>query len=336
MKHVYGPVPSRRLGQSLGIDPIPFKTCNWNCVYCQLGRTSPMTNQRRDYFPPDEIVAETMAAVRAHEPGQIDWITFVGSGEPTLHASLGAMIRRLKTLCSLPIAVITNGSLLYLPQVREELMGADAVLPTLDAGTDMLYRKINRPMPELDFHRFLDGLVSFRNEYSGKLWVEVMLVAGLNDSQQALEDLASALRRVRPDEVHLNSPDRPPCEPWVHPTDEAGLARAAHVLGGVCRVIRPARGEIDLSGFENLVDAIVAVITRHPVSEQDLVRTLHRWTPGHVQESLADLERSGKAQLVIRDGKRFWSCAEARYVPEELSRCHRGGSETQAAQASST
>jgi wyosine [tRNA(Phe)-imidazoG37] synthetase (radical SAM superfamily) len=292
-----------------------------------------MTNQRRDYFPPDEIVAEAAAALRSHQPGEIDWITFVGSGEPTLHASLGSMIRQLKTLRSLPIAVITNGSLLYLPEVREELLAADAVLPTLDAGTEEMYRKINRPMPELDFDRFVDGLVAFRQQYPGKLWMEVMLVAGLNDSEQALDDLAGVLRRVRPDEVHLNSPDRPPCEPWVCPTDEAGLARAAQILGGVCRVVRPAKGEIDLSGFANVVDAIVAVITRHPVSEEDLIRTLGRWTPGHVQESLADLERSGKAQLIMRGGRRFWSCAEARYVDEELSRCHRGGSGLQEVRA---
>jgi wyosine [tRNA(Phe)-imidazoG37] synthetase (radical SAM superfamily) len=322
MKYVYGPVPSRRLGQSLGIDPIPFKTCNWNCVYCQLGRTSPLINERRDYFPPEEIVAEVMAAVQAHQPGQIDWITFVGSGEPTLHASLGAMIRQLKTAVALPIAVITNGSLLYRPEVRQELMAADAVLPTLDAGTEVLYQKINRPMPELDFERFVQGLVDFRRQYTGKLWVEVMLVAGLNDSEQALEDLAVVLRRIRPDEVHVNSPVRSACEPWVRPTDDAGLARAASILGEVCRVVRPAEGWLDLSGFDNLVDAIVAVITRHPISEEELVAALDRWNPGHVRESLEKLEQSGRAQVVIRDGKRFWSCAEARYVDETLSRRH--------------
>jgi wyosine [tRNA(Phe)-imidazoG37] synthetase (radical SAM superfamily) len=314
MRHIFGPVPSRRLGQSLGIDPIPFKTCNWNCVYCQLGRTSPLTNERRDFFPPDEIVAEADAAVKAHQPGEIDWITFVGSGEPTLHASLGAMIRKLKMLTALPIAVITNGSLLYRPEVREELAAADAVLPTLDAGTDLLYRRINRPLAGLDFDRFVEGLVSFREQYSGRLWVEVMLVAGLNDTEQALDDLAQVLRRIRPDEVHLNSPIRPPCEPWVRPTDALGYARAARILGEVARVVHPAAGVLDLSGFSNVVDAIVAVITRHPVSEDELLQALNRWQPGHVRESLSDLERSGRAQVITRGGQRFWSCAEARYV----------------------
>ena len=145
MRYVFGPVPSRRLGQSLGIDPIPSKTCNWNCVYCQLGRTSPMTNERRDYFPPSAIVEDVLAAVEAHEPGEIDWVTFVGSGEPTLHASLGAMIREIKAATEIPVAVLTNGALLYRPDIREELTSADAVLPSLDAGSGALHRQINRP-----------------------------------------------------------------------------------------------------------------------------------------------------------------------------------------------
>ena len=111
MKYVYGPVPSRRLGQSLGIDTIPLKTCNWNCVYCQLGRTEPLVNQRNDYFPPEEILAEIREVLDSHKPGEIDWVTFVGSGEPTLHASIGWLIRKVKALSDLPVAVITNGSL---------------------------------------------------------------------------------------------------------------------------------------------------------------------------------------------------------------------------------
>lgn len=171
MQYVFGPVPSPRLGQSLGIDPIPFKTCNWNCVYCQLGRTAPLTNERRDYFPPDEILTQVKMALDAHQPGEIDWVTFVGSGEPTLHASLGRMIRQVKSLTHVPVAVITNGSLLYLPDVRDELLAADAVLPTLDAGSEALYRTINRPWPELTFERLVEGLITFRQAYARKLWI---------------------------------------------------------------------------------------------------------------------------------------------------------------------
>jgi len=157
MKHVYGPVPSRRLGQSLGVDPVPLKTCNWNCVYCQLGRSKPMTNERKDYFPPDEIVTEVKEVLAAHKPGDIDWVTFVGSGETTLHASIGFLIRQVKMLTSLPVAVITNGTLFYRPEVRQELVAADAVLPTLDAGNEKLYHKINPRTPRLLLSARLKG-----------------------------------------------------------------------------------------------------------------------------------------------------------------------------------
>jgi len=175
IKAVFGPVPSRRLGQSLGVDPIPSKTCNWNCVYCQLGRTAPMTNLRKDYLPAEDIVAQVREAVDSHREGEIDWITFVGSGEPTLHAHLGRMIREIKAFTKIPVAVITNGSLLYLPEVREELLAADAVMPTLDAGNAALYRKINRPMGELTFERLVSGLETFRKMYTGRFLPEVML-----------------------------------------------------------------------------------------------------------------------------------------------------------------
>ena len=166
-KFVYGPVPSRRLGQSLGVDPIPLKTCNWNCVYCQLGRTMPLTNERRAYFPRSDILAEVKDSLDAHPDNEIDWITFVGSGEPTLHTGIGWLIRKVKDISDLPVAVITNGALLYLPEVRQELLAADAVLPSLDAGKSWLYRKINRPHPEISFERLLNGLAAFRGEYSG-------------------------------------------------------------------------------------------------------------------------------------------------------------------------
>ena len=149
MAYVFGPVPSRRLGQSLGVDTIPLKTCNWNCVYCQLGRSEPLINERREYVPREIIMAEVKETLQNHRPGEIDWVTFVGSGEPTLHSGIGWLIRQVKAFTDIPVAVITNGSLLYLPAVREELAPADAVLPTLDAGSAQLYRQINRPYPAL-------------------------------------------------------------------------------------------------------------------------------------------------------------------------------------------
>jgi wyosine [tRNA(Phe)-imidazoG37] synthetase (radical SAM superfamily) len=267
-------------------------------------------------------------ALRAHANGGIDLVTFVGSGEPTLHIYLGEIIRRVKTLTALPVAVITNGSLLYLPEVQRELSVADAVLPTLDAGMAELYRKINRPHPDVTFERLVDGLVAFRKEYRGKLWIEVMLVNGLNDTLQALEDIARVLQRVKPDAVHINLPTRPPAETWVQPTDQEGLMRAISILGEAAEVVHPAEGSFDLSGYGNVTDAVIGIITRHPMRQDELERTLACWSPDQVKEALAGLEASGKAQMVKRYGTFFWSAARSFYPLEAQSLhtipgCHR-------------
>lgn len=320
MKYVYGPVPSRRLGQSLGIDTIPLKTCNWNCVYCQLGRTEPVTNERKEYVPSEEILAQVREALRTHKPGEIDWVTFVGSGEPTLHSRIGWLIGQVKRMTGLPVAVITNGSLLYLPEVRQELAVADAVMPTLDAGEAKLYRQINRPHPDITYGRLLDGLRAFRQEYAGKLWVEVMLVRGLNDLPQAIWDIAKVLQEIKPDAIHISLPTRPPAETWVQPAHEESLLRARAILGHIAEVVHPAEGSFDLSGYEDVVEAVIAIITRHPMRQKELERTLECWTPDKVRETLADLEASGRAQVVVRYGVHFWSARPARYPDEAHSR----------------
>ena len=317
LKRVFGPVPSRRLGQSLGVDPVPLKTCNWNCIYCQLGRSMPMVNARRIYFDTDTIITQVAQALKSHAPGEIDWVTFVGSGETTLHAGLGEMVRGVKTLTDLPVAVITNGSLLYLPEVREALLTADAVLPSLDAGSAALYRKINRPHPDLTYESLIEGMIRFREVYSHQLWVEVMLIRGINDSAQALEEIAATLNQINPDEVHIVQPTRPPVETWVMPPDEDGLLRARAILGKVAQIIHPAMGAFDLSGEEDLVGAIVGIITRHPMKESELTATLEAWSPSEVRETLFTLRASGKAQIVERQSVRFWSAAKAFYPSDD-------------------
>jgi wyosine [tRNA(Phe)-imidazoG37] synthetase (radical SAM superfamily) len=317
MKYVFGPVPSRRLGKSLGVDTIPLKTCNWNCVYCQLGRTRPLVNERREYIPSQEILAEVRQALNIHAPGEIDWITFVGSGEPTMHTGIGWLIRQVKKVANLPVAVITNGALLHLPEIRGELAAADAVLPSLDAGNARLYRQINRSHPAITFEKLQQGLITFRQMYPGKLWLEVMLVRGLNDTEAALQEIATALRRIRPDEVHLNCPTRPPVETWVQPPDEEGLMRAIAILGDSARIVRPATGSFDLRGCGSVVEAIIAIISRHPMSQDELEQTLARWQPDKVRQALAELEACQQAQVIERYGIRFWSAAPAHF-PDEV------------------
>lgn len=313
MKYVFGPVPSRRLGQSLGIDPVPLKTCNWNCVYCQLGRTVPLINERKEFIPREEIFKEIKQTLVKHSPGEIDWVTFVGSGETTLNSELGWMIKRTKEITDLPVAVITNGSLLYLPEVRNELLFADAVLPTLDAGNPDLYRKINRPHPEITYERLISGLTAFRREYKGKLWVEVMLVQGLNDTRETLIEIANALKDVNPDEIHINLPTRPPVEKWVRPPTEESVNLAMGIFGELAHVVRPADGYFDLGVGDDLEEAVIGIITRHPMRQEELERALEQWAPTEVQKTLDNLLASGKALVVERNGVLFWSSGSAHY-----------------------
>ncbi len=305
-EYVFGPVISRRLGRSLGIDPIPQKTCNWNCVYCQLGRTTPLVNERAEYTPAEEVVSQAQKAVELTGTDNIDWITFAGSGEPTLHTRLGWMIRQIHSSINLPIAILTNGTLLYLPEVREAIVTADAVSPNLDAGSNELFRIINRPHPEVTFDRLIEGLIAFRKEYSGKLWIETVLVKGLNDSEEALRDLAVVIERIEPDKVHLNLPTRPPSEEWVEPVDEEGLLRARAILGEITEIVHESAESVDLLGFDNAVEAVIAIVTRHPMSQSEIERALGDKFSGEVEGALADLETSGRIQAVVRFGSRFW------------------------------
>jgi wyosine [tRNA(Phe)-imidazoG37] synthetase (radical SAM superfamily) len=322
MSYVFGPVPSRRLGQSLGIDPIPSKTCNWNCVYCQLGRTIPLTNERREYFPRKEILAEVGKTLSFHAPGTIDWVTFVGSGETALHSGIGWLIREVKALTEIPVAVISNGSLLFLPEVRQELSAADVVMPSFDAGNAELYRKINRPWPPLTYQRLLDGLISFRKEQATQLWIEVMLIKGLNDSEEALRDLSTALGEIQPDQVHINLPHRPPSEPWVEPPSRIRLLRAMEILGASSHVVHSAEGDFDLSAEDNMAEAITAIITRHPMEEGELIRALENQGSGRVEDALELLAASGKAQVVRRYGRRYWSASSYHYPKQGEKREH--------------
>ena len=185
-KYLFGPVPSRRLGASLGVSPIPERTCNYSCVYCQLGRTLRMTNTRQEFFPLEEILAEFREYLQGSIP--FDVVTVVGEGEPTLYSRLGELIAGLKKETDKPVAVITNGALLYDAEMRRELMEADIVLPSLDAVTEEQYRKIDRPMGSIGFAEMAEGLRQFAREYQGQLWIEIMLVDGMNDSP---EDIAA-------------------------------------------------------------------------------------------------------------------------------------------------
>jgi wyosine [tRNA(Phe)-imidazoG37] synthetase (radical SAM superfamily) len=319
MKHVFGPVPSRRLGRSLGIDPVPLKTCNFSCVYCQLGRTRPFATRRKAFFNVSDILAEVASTLSHNGTDSIDWITFVGSGETALFSRIGSLIRFVKSMSNLPVAVITNGSLLYRREVRKELLAADAVLPSLDAGTETLYTRINRPHRDFSFDQHVEGLVEFRKVYEGQLWVEVMLLGGVNDSAEALRDISAVMERVEPDEIHISTPTRPPAEPWVEIPSQESLERATSIFGSMTKVLHPFDAAVEMEIDGELADAILSIVTRHPLQEIELVRTLARWVPGRVFESLTALSKSGRVRVVERYGKRFWCSAKAQFPDRWLA-----------------
>ncbi len=321
-RHIFGPIASRRLGRSLGIDPVPLKTCNWNCVYCQLGRTSPLEPRRDEYIDADEVIEELKRHLAEHGEESFDWITFVGSGEPTLHSRLGWMIREAKRLAQKPVAVITNGSLLGDPAVRKELLAADAVMPTVSAGTEQTYLRLHRPAHGLDFASFSEGLVAFRDEYEGALWAEVMLVAGYNDDEGELRALRELLLRIRPDEIQVVLPTRPPALPTVRPPSSARMSLAVQILSAAAPVGAvdgdAAKPEVSAAG-EDLHEVLVGLVQRHPMTETELVHALTNWAVEEIRDAIATLTESRRVLAVERDGRRFYSSGEARYVDGDTS-----------------
>ena len=311
MKHVFGPVSSKRLGQSLGVDVLPPKSCTWNCVYCQLGKTGEYVKERQEFFPQEEILREIERALEGSD--LIDWITFVGSGETTLYKGLGWLIRETKKRTDIPVAVITNGSLLYLEEVRNELLEADAVLPSLNAGSAELFRRIDRPAPGFTYKRHIEGLTEFRKVYRGKLWIEVMLIAGMNDSVEALQDIAIVLEKTRPDTVHLVLPTRPSTESDVSLPSEDTIARARFILSRVAKVVHPVKGSMNLRNTADIIETVTAITRRHPLQERELRHALDELIPDEPDQVERMIERllgSGRFKTVtLQDGETYWTPA---------------------------
>jgi wyosine [tRNA(Phe)-imidazoG37] synthetase (radical SAM superfamily) len=267
---VFGPVPSRRLGRSLGVDLVPFKTCSYDCIYCQLGRTTCKTIERREWVPIDDVFDELKTRLSS-EP---DYITFSGSGEPTLFSRLAELIDRIKAMTRVPVAVLTNGSLLWQEDVRRELMNADLIIPSLDAGDEAMFRRVNRPREEISFAQMLDGLTEFRRGFRGEYWLEVFVVGAYTAIRGELAKVARCVDRIRPDRVQLNTVTRPPAEDYA-----VGLS--SERLGGLASVFRP-RAEIiaDFRGVHREAEfvagreEILQMLLRRPCSVDDIAHGL--------------------------------------------------------------
>jgi wyosine [tRNA(Phe)-imidazoG37] synthetase (radical SAM superfamily) len=291
---LFGPVPSRRLGMSLGIDLIPMKTCTLNCVYCECGRTTNLTVDRLEYVPFDLVCEELTHFLSTH--AQPDYLTFSGSGEPLLNSRIGDVLTfAKKEFPQIPVAVLTNGTLLSDFKVRQAILTADVILPSLDAATPGIFRRINRPHPDLQIDAIIKGLVDFRLEYPGEIWLEVFVIPGENDSASELLALKHAILKIAPDRIQLNTLDRPGTEFGIRPASRLELQNIIDFWQiDRVEIIAKIRLHAALRSYrKDIESAILETIARRPCTLNDLVAILSLH-PNEMNKYLASLEENGK------------------------------------------
>lgn len=303
----FGPVPSRRLGQSLGINNVTTKSCSYTCVYCQVGETTEKFIEPRSFFSPEEIYDAVVERLRqTKQAGQrVDYLTFVPDGEPTLDDSLGESIRALHSL-DIPIAVITNSTLLSRTDVRAALAVADLVSVKVDSVDEAIWRRINLPHRDLQLSSILQGIRRFAAEYTGSLITDTMLIAGLNDSSKALANTADFIASLAPEVAYLAVPTRPTTVKGVHGVDEAGLLRAHQIYASRLTAVELLTGH-EIGKFYhsgNARDDLLAITAVHPMREDDVRQLLANdnaeW--GLIESLLSD----GELKMLEYDGCNFY------------------------------
>ncbi len=310
-RHVYGPVLSRRLGRSLGVDIIPFKTCSYDCVYCLLGRTTCHTLEIREYAPSADVLEEIRQRLQEETP---DAISFAGSGEPTLNSSLGEIIDGIKAMTDIPVVVFTNSSLLWDAKVRQNLARADIISPSLDAVLPASAEAVNRLVPGLDVRMIYEGLKTFCHDFHGRIWLEVLLVAGINDTDDDIEALSSAIKGLDNIEcVQLNTVVRPPAERSARALGMSRLQAIAKRLPGKVEIIASSFGTASSRPAHHTASAeeVLDLIERHPSTAEGIAEGLDsdlEKTRGIVKE----LVRKGSLLESENDGKIFYLLPQAR------------------------
>ncbi len=272
-KYIFGPVPSRRLGYSLGIDPLPSKICNYDCIYCEVGRTVSKTLERKEYVDADEILKELYQFLEKTQ-FKIDIVTFSGSGEPTLHSRLGYLIREIKNNTRFPVAVLTNGSLLWMKEVREELMEADIVIPSLDAVTPEIFKKVNQPHPDITPDMVIEGEAIFGRSFRGKYWLEVLIVKNVNDRESEYRKIAEAVRYIDPDRVQLNTVVRPPGQGRAEPVSRRELEKLQMIIGEKAEIISSFKGESATRKELPLLDNLMNMLEIRPCTLEEISEVL--------------------------------------------------------------
>jgi wyosine [tRNA(Phe)-imidazoG37] synthetase (radical SAM superfamily) len=314
--YVFGPVPSSRLGRSLGIDLVPFKTCTYDCIYCQLGRTTCKTAERKEWVPLGEVLDELRARLPAESGGSsaaaaFDYITLSGSGEPTLFSRAGELIDRAKAMTDVPVAVLTNGSLLWQEDVRGQLSGADVVIPSLDAGDEATFRAVNRPHESISFERMLSGLVELRRLFRGRYWLEVFLLAGYTAMDAEVAKIAECVELIRPDRVHLNTVRRPPAEGYAVGVSHDRMRELAAMFRPPAEVVSQQHGAIESADFLVKREEILDILRRRPCAIGDVARGLGIPRVEAVKY-LDDLKAQGLLVQSVLGGETYYRAVERR------------------------
>ncbi len=302
-KYLFGPVPSRRLGRSLGIDVTPFKTCSFDCIFCQCGCTTLHITERAEFVPFEAVCAELERWLA--EDGAADCITFAGSGEPTLYSRLGELIAFIKEKTEIPVIVLSNGTLFHRLDVCEEAAKADIVKMSLSVWDDESFQRVNRPAPGLSFETVLAGERNFRKRFSGQLWLEVFLMEGINTEREQVEQIAAVATAIAPDKIHLNTAVRPPAETEVKPVAEEKLRSLCSLFTPHAEVIAsfeatPATPDGDVNA-----DSLVCLIHRHPATAEQLA-AISGAAVSTIRAALAPLIEEGRLQMKARDGDVYY------------------------------
>jgi len=304
MRYVFGPVPSRRLGMSLGVDMIPYKTCTFDCVYCECGRTTVHEVTRRQHFASLAPVLDEISQV-LKRGRRLDYITLGGSGEPTLNVQCGELIREIRRITDVKVAVLTNGSLLTEREVFQDLLEADLVVPSLDAARQSPFERVNRPVTGLSIESIAEATAEFVKAFSGDVWLEVLLAEGLNDSEQDLDALVEAVGRIAPLQAQIGTVERPGTEDWARPVADKVLADFAARLGPQGTVIGSPERDAGGSSGSDISAAVLALVSRRPCTIDDIESSVGGKRPiilGKVRE----LEEAGEITKYIHKNETFY------------------------------
>jgi len=308
-QYVYGPVPSRRLGRSLGVDLIPFKTCTYDCIYCQLGPTTDRTLRREEYVPLDALVADVQRRLDELDAPP-DYVTLAGSGEPTLHSGLGRLASEIKRCTDVPVAVLTNGALLSDPAVADAVAQADLVVPSLDAGDDGLWRYVNRPHPDLAWDEMVGGLETFTARFAGEVWLEVMLLSGVTGLDAEVRKIAALAKGIGPARVQLNTAVRPAAEDFALPLSRERLEALADLFDPPAEVVAEFREPVAEADAGATPDDVLALLRRRPCSAKDVADGLGI-PPNEALKLIDALTGAGRAAAVRRDAGIFYRVLDA-------------------------